>query len=75
MSGRRKILVVDDDPDLLLLLRITLAAEDLEPSLASRSSRTSCLFIRNSSRSSGPKPLVHSTAPNTARIAGIPRIS
>jgi len=34
MSGRRKILIVDDDPDLLLLLRITLAAEDLEPSLA-----------------------------------------
>ena len=33
------------------------------------------LRIRNSSRSSGPKPLVHSTAPNATRIAGTPRIS
>ncbi len=34
MSARKKILVVDDDPDVLLLLRVTLAARDFEPSLA-----------------------------------------
>ena len=33
---RTKILVVDDDPDLLLLLRVTLAAEDFQ-----------CLLARN----------------------------
>jgi DNA-binding response OmpR family regulator len=33
---RTKILVVDDDPDLLLLLRVTLASEDFE-----------CLLARN----------------------------
>jgi DNA-binding response OmpR family regulator len=31
---RTKILVVDDDPDLLLLLRVTLAAEDFQSLLA-----------------------------------------
>ena len=42
---------------------------------ASRNSLTSALLRRNSSRSSGPKPLTHSTEKNAARISGSPRNS